>query len=1358
MAIQRVTDDFVTVQTAGDTYLGNDTAQIYSINSFQTKPGDTIIISDKTGDQNTIELRGGLEIQESFVTADNKLVLVLSNGAQVFIDGYLTFQFNTGGDDSSGETGVVQTATEFVEDTLHSSIPAEGEDPAQGGAVEIPTDGTLPPPPDLVFTLEASDETAVEGEDVTFTVTAAVAVEEDTVVTFTPAVGDAAAADTGTATTNANDFAAAFAPVEVTILAGETSAEFVVSGKLDALSELTESYSVTATITGETVVDGTATVDLIDPSLTFELTSDASDNEIIEGLAATYTVTASETVAEDTVVEFKVHEGDSGADDQGSSDTNLNDFTAGTFNPIRVTIEAGDRTASFSVTGKNDGLTELPEAYSVTAAIEGEEGEFRIETSLLDGAGTFILETGIDNVEGTLFDDTIEGTLDAVRTTRRGFTNVSTFSDLDKIDGDEGTDTFNLNILNDRFPQPASATVESVEILNVQSVAGLTIDTTNWTGLEYYNIIGALGDVEADAATTTAISVTNANAEIDVMGGSSTTIDVKGNDDITVDGSGDVTINTTESDDDDGDIVLGDTAANTGAIVVNNSGAAYTAATADYDTGSVTSTGGTTVNITQVATSDNSAAATDTSAATITQGDVTVTGGDATTDVTVNQDAAVAAVDAIPAVDAVFGTQVVTFVAMVETETVTIDGLVFTAAAGKALTAAEVAAAFSDLSANDLQSAGGPVENGVFTVESSANFTTGSVSGNTITYTEVVAGTNGVLGVADTVVVGDVSKAPGVTGVTAVTGVTGELGIENGIVTINDNATASITTVAVDGYAEGATLGGGGSLDALTMLSLANSVGGDAALTSTSTVLDLIVNNVNADGANDANVDMQTSAVTALNITTTGSDSDLALDANTVTALTISGTQHITLNNTNLNALQTAVVSGSAGVELNVSGINTVTDFDASATSGNNTVRINPASATYKGGSGVDMLTFGTNNAPSKAVTLGAGDDTLELHIDTSAIAAGGTISGGADIDTLSMSAAGAVLASGTTAFASVVTDFEHLTLREATGVQAVDVAKLGPYNYVTVAGIADGAGDDVLTIDNLASGGTVAITGGIEDAGAIDDDLIINVTDAATGTSDVVNLIISNNSGIGVEGVHISDVETINVTSTDENAPNNPADPHHLMIKGGAVTTMTVDGNADLDLMNEGMEALTLLDAHTMTGGLIAGTNGVVAQTILGGSGGDFLWANGTNDVLMGNDGDDTLMSGNLTQLTGGAGNDTFDMTALTTNVNSYGTILDIESGDVIRAMPGAFIEAEIVLAPTAQFQDFANAAANSSTVNDDILWFQFGDNTFIIQDANTGGAAYDEATDTIISISGLVDLTTDASYNATAGTIEMI
>ncbi len=135
-SITHVKDGYSLIQTAGSSYIGNDSNQTYSINPNVIKSGDTIKIIDKGGN-NTIELVEGLSISESIVTAD-ELLLKLSNGASINIRGADKFTFDVGGNRLSNIEGEKYDFSKFVTEILGlPAVPAVGEAPVSGVAVDI---------------------------------------------------------------------------------------------------------------------------------------------------------------------------------------------------------------------------------------------------------------------------------------------------------------------------------------------------------------------------------------------------------------------------------------------------------------------------------------------------------------------------------------------------------------------------------------------------------------------------------------------------------------------------------------------------------------------------------------------------------------------------------------------------------------------------------------------------------------------------------------------------------------------------------------------------------------------------------------------------------------------------------------------------------------------------------------------------------------------------------------------------------------------------------------------------------------------------------------------------------------------
>ncbi len=591
-------------------------------------------------------------------------------------------------------------------------------------------------------------------------------------------------------------------------------------------------------------------------------------------------------------------------------------------------------------------------------------------------------------------------------------------------------------------------------------------------------------------------------------------------------------------------------------------------------------------------------------------------------------------------------------------------------------------------------------------------------------------------GTAATTTVGDAGAASAKTGV---------LGVIDGIVTIDENTTASVTTVTVDGYGTGSTIGNTTSLTKLATLSLANSGGATAGATNATMSVDaagvatlgLTLNNIKGavtlDGAAD-------NALKTLNVTTTGADSNFALTAAAVETLTVGGTKKATFS-ADLAALKSVTVTGSASLVLSGSENNSLTSVDTTGTTGAVTATIEGARATYTGGAGVDNVTLVTDTALTKAIDLGAGDDSLTFGVSVTGSTA--TLAGGAGTDTLVMSTATAAALDD--AAQTFYTGFERLTINDAAGNTTIDLANLGFTNYVTTTGSMG-----TLTLNNLASNGTVVITTAPA-AG-----YTIGVKDAATGTADVLNAVLSSSGNLAAGTLTAANVETINISTVDSNSTKNV---DTLTLTADKATTVNVSGSADLTLTLTGSTKVVSIDGSSMTGGLtVTSLNTTSATTIKGGSGNDVLTAatGTTADVLLGGAGDDTLTANKgLDTLTGGSGNDMFVVGVASLDVNSYATITDFAAGDLIKfAGADSFQAAKVTLADTAVFQDYANAAINAVGAND-VAWFQYGGNTYMVMDAGDT-TAFVNGTDFVVKLTGLVDLT-NASFSNDYDTIAL-
>jgi S-layer protein len=1049
-----------------------------------------------------------------------------------------------------------------------------------------------------------------------------------------------------------------------------------------------------------------------------------------------------------------------------------------------------------TLTPTNDAATEAPESYTVVGTIDGEEitleGEVR-DPSTVGGLGqTFTLTTGIDTIPGLIGsagstgtdgDDTIVALVD------NGVPANSTLNALDQINAGLGTDSMTLNSVGNLAAIPAGVTIQSVETMNVRSSGTTTLDTTGVNGLTTLNSTLTTGAAALTAATTTDINVSGATGDITTEGGQNITVtDTTAGNNITigattvnngtvtvtdtdqaagtidVDGGTDVTI-TASSDATSGAITVGANTAATGAVSVTQN--VDSDASGAVTAGDVDVTGGTSIDITANLTTTSEATADIT---VITAGTYTATAGDTTSEVTITQNAVA---NDFPGEDPTTAAKAevteITFGALAAGEKVAVSEGALTAldtdltfTASKALTAEEVAAAFASLTDGDTQAPGGVVANGIFTGSLDAGWTSGLADGDTVTFTNDTAGVATDL-VVTTRNAGDTDVATNdadfdvnvvIAGAAAVGGsAANDISAVYGAVVVDDNGTASIATITLDGF-DGATLGAGGSLDALTTLILSNGAGATA-LTSTVTSLDLTLDGMAA----ASSIDISTAAAVAtLNLTATGTASDVdftAADATTVNItadanLDVSGGTFVAATDIDITSAGDVVLGDVAAA---------ATDITASTATGDISATVDN-STNVATGAGDDVVTVkaGATNDIDGIVDLGAGDDTLVLDDNDTAVPTG-TVAGGEGTDTISMTLASAAGYDGNTNFATAIAGFERLTISDAPDMDGaavtLDMEALG-FNYVTTSGATDNGVAAVtqedLTLNNLANDGTVVLT-----ASQTGSDIVVGVKDAATGTDDSLNIVATAEDTLDVGTLIADDVETFAITATDIDADGNQDGAVTLTASGDSVTSITVDGDADLALTTDST-VLADLDASALTGDLTYTTVADTAITVTGGSGDDDLTASGSQDILYGGDGDDTLTGANLTELWGGAGADTFVLNT-PANVNSYSTIMDIESGDVIQFTAGdTFVASAIELADTAVFQDYANATINQLVLDgDDVAWFQFNDNTFIIQ--NGAGDAVDDfinGEDSIIKIAGVVDLST-ASYNMTNGTLEI-
>ncbi|WP_416369495.1 DUF4214 domain-containing protein [Tritonibacter mobilis] len=767
----------------------------------------------------------------------------------------------------------------------------------------------------------------------------------------------------------------------------------------------------------------------------------------------------------------------------------------------------------------------------------------------------------------------------------------------------------------------------------------------------------------------------------------------------------------------------------------------------DLTAGAINVQGGTTID---VDVNSTSTAAAETSNGDITNGTVTATAGDNTTSISVVQDLA-ATTNTKAATDLVGGTSTVTFKALASGETVTVAGLTFEAA--KDLTAEEVASAFADLTAVDTQS-NGTVSNGVYTNDVDANITSGAVSGSSVVFTNTGGAAAPTLGLASSAGATSLPTSVNATGTAAVAAVTSTNTVTAGAVTANDNATASVTDITLSSFGT-ATLGTTNGFDALVNLSLTDS-NGATTLDTAATTLTMNVDDV----TDNVTIDSGAATVETLTINTSGGASDFDLTAAAVTDLTVSGDANLTLTGSTLSALETATISGAGAVNLDdVSA--TIETLAAGTATGVITATVDGTKAAVTTGDGADVITINTAGL-SKAVDLGAGDDTLILT--GAATTPTATIDGGAGTNTLSLTDATAAARGGDTNFGSAFTNFS--TLSVGAGASTLDVKNLGFASSVILAGAHTG------TLNNLASGGTVElkVTG---------NDATLNVEDAATNASDSLNLV-ANVAGTNVDfgDATIANVQTISLTANDTLEDDNsngtvttgekPVETATLELNAANATTLNINGSANVTLDDSSvLTALTTVNAGSLTGALDfeVQTNGV---TVTGGSGADKIEIDADSVTVNAGAGNDVITivdNADLVQINGGEGADTFDFDGTSTNDSNFTVINGIGSGDKIdlAGLTGGvstFKSTAITLSPGAT--ETTQAFLDQAMVNlaaGEAGWFTSGGNTFIAVDVDSESAtSFTDDEDFVVMLTGVIDLSTGATFNSTSDTLEIV
>ncbi|POR09550.1 hypothetical protein [Diaphorobacter sp. LR2014-1] len=604
-----------------------------------------------------------------------------------------------------------------------------------------------------------------------------------------------------------------------------------------------------------------------------------------------------------------------------------------------------------------------------------------------------------------------------------------------------------------------------------------------------------------------------------------------------------------------------------------------------------------------------------------------------------------------------------------------------------------------------------------------------------------------------------------------------------GVVTIDNlggaaGTTTSIgttmTAVTLDGVAGAAAAVKGAAVDTVTVKNQKTALA-TTVTNGTSTAL-----TVNVDGAG---YDAAGAAVAGVSVAAGAAAKTITVNATgTKSNVIVSGAAATTLN-----------ITGSADLNLAQAPLATATKIDGSAATGGLTLgTLNAATVNVSTGSGKDSLTL---SATAKAtVNTGAGNDSVTL---ASAVAAGSTINLGAGDDKLLVST-GSVAASTATAVTTIdagdgtdtvaaalinaanAAQFKNFENIDASAAATLDVELM---TGSTITGLTLTGGTGGATLSNIAAGVGLTVSGSNTGTTTIG----VKGATAATATADSFTTTIAGTAGstatalapdtVAAGTVVTNGVESLNVVSGGTGFVVNT-----LAVTDSALQTLTITGDKKLTLTFVGtngtavtgatdtVNGVKLIDGSAATGVLDINTTNVTnvanaGLTVKTGSAKDVITLAQKATVDAGAADDTIVSSVKGGTFTGGAGNDTFNLSATGIEIGGATTeaagvvkttIADLSAGDVIKfsTAASAFAGTKIALNETVTTLDAALALASNNTTAGQITWFQYGTNTYIVENAD-GTTGIDAAIartvgDVVVKLTGLIDLSNSTFDNA--------
>lgn len=677
----------------------------------------------------------------------------------------------------------------------------------------------------------------------------------------------------------------------------------------------------------------------------------------------------------------------------------------------------------------------------------------------------------------------------------------------------------------------------------------------------------------------------------------------------------------------------------------------------------------------------------------------------------------------------------VTFTGLKSGQTVTVGGVTYTNTTGVTQNATDVAAGFEAL--------------GV-TGYSITNF------GSFLRFVATTAGVKADL----TASVGTTATAPSAPTITFVNQGVDQVNAVNEVTRLKFQGLIAGETVTVDGRTvnagsyEVASTTIGGSLqngDVVTFGTRTVTVGAGSTLASIAQALATGVSTTGATvgGSANAGYTMTVSGTTVTaTATTIGDKSDLSVSVSGGATITATGPTITQGTLTNLTSAQVASLmagnavaggsfTGNFATTTNGGVVGTASNeivFTAGSPGDNNLTVTTTAGTAPTVVSNTNGVTAVTGNAETNELTFTALADGQSINVGGRIVTANGGDATAVEVANAfaGIGASGFATGSGsmtgwTPSNANTADNTVVLTSTAGLSTSGTNVTDLSSSGWTASAATAatapnvsviqQGANTGVLTLTNVAANSTIEL------ADVIEGGLTVSVKDAATGTSDTVNLLIKGSSNLVNDGtITIADVETINITTADTSSKNDPLDASKPNLVAAKATSVVVTGNHGVDFSGSTLTVLTSLDASGVVSTLkdaddaanaaavtFQSTNTAKAVTVTTGMGNDYIalaagsTKGGTvssgagDDQIWGTEGTDTINAGagndtvhsslGADAVTLGDGKDTFsfdnvgdsvlassvvisDFTANTkASTTNYGadSIVDVRDGDVI-------------------------------------------------------------------------------------------